>query len=73
VSYSVAGRVTKIKGVIIAEASFWAGLVKLRLTVSQEGAPIYTVFRSTQRPQLTAPFEYVARTVDIVIPITTKK
>jgi len=74
VAYSVSGRATKIKGVIITEASFWAGHVKLRLTVSQEGMPIYiNDFEVLKGPILTAPFEYIARTVDIDIPITTKK
>jgi len=74
VAYPVSGRVTKIKGTIITEASFWAGHVRLRLAISQEGAPIYiNDFEVLKGPILTAPFEYVARTVDIDIPITTKK
>jgi len=73
-AYPVAGRVTKIKGTIITEASFWAGYVKLRLTISQEGAPIYiNDFEVLKGPIFTASFEYVARTVDIDIPIITKK
>ncbi|MEM1890190.1 MAG: hypothetical protein QXR64_07610 [Pyrobaculum sp.] len=66
--------ITRIKGVLLLEMSFWIGLIRLRTVVKEGDFTIYMHDFDILRGYVkTLPFENIAKTINIDIPIQTRK